>query len=120
MSVHDPVNMSSSYSNYSANLLVSALLRYPEIGTMSCVRENQALVIKFIVTDDHNYESLEKKLRQALEIYHKIEGRKMSLFEMNIQGSDPSILVIKRDIASMSQTEMNLLVEMIKMECGKI
>jgi DNA-binding protein Fis len=118
MAVNDLVNMGNNYNNYSASLLVSAMLRYPEIGTMSCLQESQALVLKFIVSDYHNFKVLHEKLKQALDIYHKIEGREMNLFEIVLQESEPGILTIKRDIASMSQTEMNLLVEMIKMECG--
>lgn len=117
MSVNDLVNMGNNYNNYSASLLVSAMLRYPEIGTMSCLQESQAIVLKFIVSDYHNFKVLDEKLKQALDIFHKIEGREMSLLEVTMQESEPGILIIKRDIASMSQTEMNLMVEMIKMEC---
>jgi hypothetical protein len=119
MSVFDIANMGNSYnSSYSANLLVSALLRYPEIGTISCSREEQTLALKFILAENHNIEGLQDTLKQALDLYHKIEGRKMTLFQMYRHGSEPGLLVIKRDLVSMTQTEMNLIVEILKKECG--
>ena len=115
----DVTNVDSNYLNYSTGLLVSILLRYPEVGTISCCQKQQALVLKFLVTKDCKYEELKDKLTQSLEMFHKIEGRKMQLFSIERQEQELDLLVITRDLGSITQNEMNLIVETIKNELEK-
>ena len=115
----DVTNVDSNYLNYSTGLLVSILLRYPEVGTISCCQKQQALVIKFLITKDCEYEGLKNKLTQALEMFHKIEGRKMKLLSIEKHEQELDLLVITRDLGSLTQNEMNLIVEMIKKDLGK-
>ncbi len=119
MAALDVTNMDSNYLNYSTGLLVSILLRYPEVGTISCSREKQALVLKFIVKKECDFESLQEKLTQALEMFHKIEARTMQLFSIEIHEQELDLLVITRDLRSITQNEMNLIIEIIKTELGK-
>lgn len=119
MGVSDVKNMDSVYFNYSTGLLVSILLRYPEVGTISCSQEQQALVIKFLTEKNCKFELLKKKLIQALELFNKIEGRKMRLCQIEKHEQEVSLLVIKRDLDTITQSEMNLIVEIIKTELGK-
>ncbi|MGI6449434.1 MAG: hypothetical protein ACOX3R_03790 [Desulfitobacteriia bacterium] len=114
MAALDVTNIDSNYLNYSTGLLVSILLRYPEVGTISCSQEKQALILKFVVTKDFDFESLAKKLSLALEMFHKIEGRTMKLFTMEKYEQELDLLIITRDLSSITQNEMNLIVEMIK------
>ena len=109
----------SNYFNYSTGLLVSILLRYPEVGTISCIQEQEALVLRFLVSNGYDFDLVENKLIQALELFHKIEGRKMSLCEIEKNEQEVGLLIIKRDFASMTQNEMNLIVGIIKSELGK-
>ena len=115
----DVTNVDSNYLNYSTGLLVSILLRYPEVGTISCSQKQQALVLKFLVAKDCEYEGLKCKLTQALEMFHKIEGRKMKLLSIERYQRDLDLLVITRDLGSITQNEVNLIVEIIKKELGK-
>ena len=115
----DVTNVDSNYLNYSTGLLVSILLRYPEVGTISCCQKQQALVIKFLITKDCEFEKLKNKLTQALEIFHKIEGRKMNLLNIEKHEQELDLLVITRDLGSLTQNEMNLIVEIIKKDLGE-
>lgn len=119
MSSLDVTNIETNYLNYSTGLLVSILLRYPEVGTISCCQEQQALILKFLVVKECAFESLKEKLRQALEIFHKIEGRKMSLCTIEKCEQELDSIVISRDLHSITQKEMNLIVEIVKSELGK-
>ncbi|NLI93706.1 MAG: hypothetical protein GX434_16405 [Peptococcaceae bacterium] len=119
MAALDVTDLDSSYLNYSTGLLVSILLRYPEIGTISCCQKQQALVIKFIVSKECGFTNLKNKLTQALEIFHKIEGRKMQLCRIEKLEQELDLLVITRDLRSVTQNEMNLIVGIIKSELGK-
>lgn len=113
------MSIDSNYLNYSTGLLVSILLRYPEVGTISCSHEQQALVVKFLVTKECPFEALKSKLSQALEIFHKIEGRTMNICRIEHHEGELDVLVITRDLRSITQSEMNLIVEIVKCECGK-
>ena len=115
----DATNIDSIYFNYSSGLLVSILLRYPEVVTISCCQEQQALVLKFLVAKDCEFETLHNKLTQALEMYHKIEGRKMLLCNIEKYEQELDSLVITRDLHSITQNEMNLIIEMMKSLLGK-
>jgi len=118
MTALDVTGIDSNYFNYGSGLLVSILLRYPEVGTICCSREQQALVLKFLVSKDCDFESEKVKLTQALEIFHKIEGRKIQLFEIEKYEQELDLLVVTRDLYSVSQNEINLIVELIKYNIG--
>lgn len=118
MTAIDVTNIDSYYLNYGTGLLVSILLRYPEVGTISCCPLQQALVLKFLVTKDCDYELLRDKIVEALEVFHRIEGRKMKICTIEKQSQDIDMLVITRDLASITQNEVNLIVELIKAELG--
>lgn len=119
MAALDVTSIDSNYLNYGTGLLVSILLRYPEVGTISCCQEQQALVLKFLVVKECNFEALQNKLSQALEMFHKIEGRNMKLCNIEKLEQELDLLVITRDLRSMTQNEMNLIIEIIKNELGE-
>ncbi|RNC28989.1 MAG: hypothetical protein AWM53_00909 [Candidatus Dichloromethanomonas elyunquensis] len=119
MAALDVTEMESNYLNYSTGLLVSILLRYPEIGTISCCKQQQTLILKFIMSKESNFESLQAQLIQALEIFHKIEGRKMKLCCIEKYEQELDLLIITRDLQSITQNEINLIVGILKSELGK-
>lgn len=119
MAALEVTSVDSNYHNYGTGLLVSILLRYPEVGTISCCQEKQALVLKFLVAKECNFESLQNKLSQALEMFHKIEGREMKLCKIEKFEQEMDLLVITRDLLSITQNEMNLIIEIMKDELGE-
>jgi len=113
-------NIESPSISYSSGLLVSILLRYPEIITISCSQEQQTISLKFLVNKEIDYfDSLKHKISQAIELYHSLEGSRISLFmiEKNEQKFDS--LIITRDLKTITLGEINLIIEMIKTEIGK-
>ena len=69
MAALDVTSTDSNYFNYGTGLLVSILLRYPEVGTISCCQEQQSLVLKFLVSKESDFKSLQNKLLQALQMF---------------------------------------------------
>jgi len=112
-------NLDSNYFNYGTGLLISILLRYPEVGTISCCQEQQSLIMKFLVAKDCAFEVLQNKLTQALELFHKIQGRKMQLLRIEKHEQELDLIVITRDLFTITQSEINLIVELIKSTVGK-
>ncbi|NLL51263.1 MAG: hypothetical protein GX248_00990 [Peptococcaceae bacterium] len=120
MTALEVADFDSNYLNYGTGLLVSILLRYPEIGTISCCNEQQTLVLKFLVSKEYEFEPLKSKLTLALELFHKIEGRKIAFcnIEQHLQ-QEVDLIAITRDLKSITQNEINLIVEIIKNSIGQ-
>jgi hypothetical protein len=118
MAALDVTSTDSNYFNYGTGLLVSILLRYPEVGTISCCQEQQSLVLKFLVSKESDFKSLQNKLLQALQMFHKIEGRKMKMCKVEKHEQELDLFVVTRDLRSITQNEINLIVEIIKDELG--
>ncbi len=118
MAALDVTHIDSNYLNYSTGLLVSILLRYPEVGTISCCPEQQTLVLKFLADKECDFESLKQKVALAVELFHKIEGHKIQLFTMEKFAQELDLLVITRDLNTITQNEMNLIIEIMKRELG--
>jgi len=118
MTASEVVTVESNYLNYSTGLLVSILLRYPEVVTISCSQEHQTMRLKFLVVKECGFEALQIKLRQALELFHQIEGRKIQLFNVEKFEQELDLIMISRDLSSITHTEINLIVEIMKSELG--
>lgn len=113
-------NVESPSISYSSGLLVSILLRYPEIVTISCSQQQQTISLKFLVNRKIDYfDSLQNKITQAIELYHSLEGTKFSLLEIEKNEQNFDSLIIARDLKSITLGEMNLIIEMIKAEIGE-
>ncbi len=119
MTALDVTSIDSNYFNYGTGLLVSILLRYPEVGTISCSQKQQTLILKFLVAKDCAFEQLQNKLTQALEMFHKLEGRTMRLFKIEKHEQELDLIVVTRDLHSITKNEINLIVELMKNNIGK-
>lgn len=116
MGAVEVVNTDSNYLNYSTGLLVSILLRYPEIVTIACTFEQQTMVLKFLASKGFDFSTIKIKLFQALEMFHKIEGRQMKRCDIEIYESEMDMIMISRDLSSITHSEISLIVEMMKDE----
>ncbi|NLO97817.1 MAG: hypothetical protein GX091_07090 [Peptococcaceae bacterium] len=120
MTAVEIADLNSGYLTHGTGLLVSILLRYPEIGTISCCNEQQTLVLKFLISKEYDFEPLKNKLLLALELFNQFEGRKISVcsIEQHKQ-QEVDLLVITRDLKSITKNEINLIVEFLKSNIGK-
>jgi len=106
--------------SYSSGLLVSILLRYPEIVTISCSQEQQTISLKFLVNKEIDYfDSLKHKITQAIELYHSLEKSRVSVLKIEKNEQRFDSLIVTRDLKSITLGEMNLIIELIKAEIGK-
>ena len=108
---------SDSFNN-SMSLIVSLLIRYPEIATLKLDPEENVFIFSFIFK--RNLSAKEEKLfREELEIsiLTLVELIRYEPKIINItfkRQKDLSFLEIKRDISSLSQEEISLVVRIIK------
>lgn len=101
-------------------LLISILVRYPEVCSVRYLQPSHALKFRFILRAPENGENLMQKLREALDVYHRFEGNTMQLCEVEQKLEDQlTLLTITRDVESMSQMEVGLIVDLVKAEWSK-
>lgn len=96
-------------------LLTSILMRYAEVGSVHYWREQHALKFTFMVTQPQDVNNLREYLRPALEFFHQLEGQKMRVIDIDCRIEESiCVITITRDIDSMSQREVGLIVELMK------
>jgi len=109
-----------SYVPEGVGLLISILVRYPEVCSVRYLKQEHALKFRFLLQVPENGEKLTKKIREALEVFHRFEGNTMQLCEVEQKPEDRlSLLMITRDVGSMSQREVGLIVDLVKAEWSK-
>lgn len=98
-------------------LLISILLRYAEVGSIYYWQEKHSLKFTFMILGDADISLIKKRLPAALEVFHSLEGKKMNCCEIECRSDDRiHALTIIRDVESMTQSEVGLIVELIKRE----
>lgn len=96
-------------------LLTSILLRYSEVESVHYWREQHALKFTFIISQQQDAASLQDVLIPALEFFHQLEGQSMRVFDIAFQSEESVCLItVTRDVDSMSQREVGLIVELLK------
>ena len=104
----------------SMSLIVSLLVRYPGIATISLDPEQKTLQFTFIIARTLSaleYQVLTKKIRDSLEAMAMLVGREGLQIEMALSGDNGmSFLEIKRDINSLLPEEIALLTALIDCE----
>jgi hypothetical protein len=101
-------------------LLISILVRYPEVCSVRYLQQEHALKFSFTLFGKENGERFIEKLRDALEVFHRLEGIMMKLCKVEQKLEEHlSLLTITRDVSSMSQMEVGLIVDLVKTELSK-
>lgn len=102
-------------------LLSSILMRYAEVGSVHYWCEQHALKFTFMVQHHQEVSSLHEILKPALEFYHQLEGKNMRIFDLTCQNEENvCVITITRDVDSMTQREVGLIVELIKGKYKKL
>ncbi len=100
----------------SVGLLISILLRYPEVATINFNPESQLLKFTFIyskVLENGELDSLKQKLMDSIEVYNLLEGKETKVVTLNHQICDNlTLLEVRRDVDTLAQEEITLIVEL--------
>jgi len=96
-------------------LLSSILLRYAEVGSVHYWLEQHALKFTFMIHEKQDVTALQEILKPALEFFHQLEGQGMRLFDVTCRSEENvCVITVTRDVDSMTQREVGLIVELIK------
>lgn len=120
------VNYMADYSRYlpnneyvsdSVNLLISLLIRYPELATIKFLPENNSLKLTFLLTRDPermDFEAARQFIANSIDAYHLLKGTpKTSTSVLFSFYEQVAILDIMRDVISLSQNEIALIVRIL-------
>jgi len=104
----------------SIGLLISILVRYPEVGTINYEPQEQVLRFTFMLTKPLEREPLERfaqKFRKSLETYNYLEDREAQVINLKYTPYDRLMaLEVQRDVTTLSRDEINLIIALVRDE----
>lgn len=105
-----------------ANLLTSILIYYPEIATINLDPKTQIIKFTFYlksIISPGQIKTLENYLHQSLDAYYYLENTSVAVSSFFFEQLDSfTILEFQRDVQSLSQKEVALIIALLKEELG--
>lgn len=102
------------------NLLVSLLIRYPEIGTAGFEPQNHCIKFKFMLSaipSPSEFSATKQLLVDSIAAYHLLEGLKLTVSEILLSTYDQvAIISIVRDVHTISKDEIALMITILRQE----
>jgi len=105
-------------------LLISMLVRYPELATVNLDPRGKLIKFTFILTKpvpERDFESIRDRIRLSIEAYLSFKAVEASTIEVEKTNfSDICVLELRRDMASLTQDEISLVIEIVRDACGEL
>lgn len=102
----------------SVNLLISLLIRHPEIGTVNFDLPNKSLRLKFMLASippATQFSTLKILLNDSIIAYNRLEGAPIEFSEIELYPHEKvAILSVIRDIKTISKNEISLIIALLK------
>jgi len=112
---HEPTNEEISDG---VNLLISILISYPEIGTVSFDPQYNQLKLKLMLStipSQDEFLNIKKLLTESISVYNMLEGLPLKTCEIQLDTHDKvAILTINRDVDTISKNEISLIVTLLR------
>ncbi len=107
----------------SIGLLISILVRYPEVGTINYEPVKQELKFTFIfscVLEESELVNFKKTVIESIETYNQLDGRNISVIEVTHQICENFTKVeVTRDVGTLTQEEISMVIELVHMNFAK-
>lgn len=101
----------------SVGLLISILVRYPEVATIDLDPGQQIIKFTFIASgtlDEGEMACLKEEILDSIEVFNMLEGRSAQLSQINHHVCEQlTMLEVERDVDTLKQEEIALIVELI-------
>lgn len=104
----------------SIGLLISILVRYPEVATINYDPQSKVLQFTFMLTellDEPCLKVFTSKFIKCLEIFNRLEDRTPQ--EINLRYSHfnkMTVIEVKRDVETLTRGEIGLIIDLIREE----
>ena len=100
------------------NLLISILVRYPEIGTVNFEPQNHCLKLKFMLSaipSETEFSTTKHLLIDSIAAYHRLEGLQLKTSEVILHPYNPVAMVsVIRDVHTISKEEIALIITILR------
>ncbi|MDR3563538.1 MAG: hypothetical protein P4N59_19180 [Negativicutes bacterium] len=104
--------------SHGVNLLISILVRYPEIGTINFDAHNSTIKLTFMLSsipDAPEFNKLRTLLLNSIAAYHILEGSNPVTSDVELSSCEQvAMLTILRDVATLSKGEIALLIVLLR------
>ena len=103
----------------SVSLLISILVRYPEVGSLHYDPQEQAMRFTFLLAQalsEADFAQLEQRLAGSLDALSYLESRPPRQFrlERSVLGDHLTMIEMHRDVGSLTQEEISLVITLIR------
>ncbi|HHV61830.1 MAG TPA: hypothetical protein GXX51_04215 [Firmicutes bacterium] len=106
----------------SVSLLISILVRYPQIVTVNFDPKHKTLKFTFMISEqisDERYAKFKMKLEENIETYAAlIQSGKPDIELHMVRFEGFTSLEVKRDVQTLTQEEISLIIELVVAEFG--
>ncbi|MDT8901377.1 hypothetical protein [Anaeroselena agilis] len=103
--------------SHGANLLISILVRYPEIGTVNYDADTGTINLTFMLSGTPaaaELAAIEERLLASIDAYHSLEGIKDGSAEVWCSTCDQvAMLTLRRDVGTLSRGEIALVIALL-------
>lgn len=100
----------------SVGLLISILVRYPEVATINFDPARQVLKFTFIASRDltvTEISAMKEKLMLSIEVFNMLEGKQIRVALITHQTSDHLTMIeVQRDVETLVREEIALIVQL--------
>lgn len=100
------------------NLLISILVRYPEIGAINYDGESQTIKMTFMLSDipdSGEFVCLQETLQASIAAYHTLEQIKGASTDISLSSCEQvAMLAIRRDVPTLTKGEMALVMSLLR------
>lgn len=101
-----------------ANLIISMLVRYPEIGTINFNPETNSLKLTFMISGiptAADFESSKRLIINSIAAYHMLQGNTDIKVDLELSSYEQvAMLIFIRDVQTLSRGEINLVVKLLR------
>ncbi|HEY8347780.1 MAG TPA: hypothetical protein VIL07_11015 [Symbiobacteriaceae bacterium] len=99
-------------------MLISVLVRYPEVGSVKYEPRQQTIRIGLLVQGEleaEEFRRIRSDLAEMLQVYHLLENRTGSVLELEQESyGGLTSLTVTRDVGSLTPDEIYLLIEFFR------
>lgn len=101
-----------------ANLIISMLVRYPEIGTINFNPEVNSLKLTFMISGiptAGDFESSKSLIVNSIAAYHMLQGIANIKVDIELSSYEQvAMLTFIRDVQTLSRGEINLVIKLLR------
>lgn len=124
MSKATKVNIADERGSDGVSLLISILVRFPQIGTINYESKNRIMRLNFIVAravSDEDQIALAQKLASHIKAYHYVTSQQPTCmkFECSHQYQQFYCISLERDLSSLSKGELDLVISLLSERFGE-